>query len=499
MIEKQSSYRNIMKATSLFGGVQVFNIIISIVRSKFIAILLGPAGMGIAGLLTSTTGLITGITNFGLGTSAVKNVSAANATGDSYKISVVISVLRRLVWVTGILGMIITIFLAPLLSQITFGNKEYTIAFICVSIILLTTQLNSGQLVVLQGMRKLKQLATADFLGMVTGLLVTVPFYYFFGVKGIVPAIVINAFFVLFFSWFFSSKIQIKKIKVTREMLKSEGWDMLRMGVMINLSFLFASGTAYITRIYISHTGGVEQVGLYTAGFAIITTYVGMIFSAMATDYYPRLSATAHDNTKSASTINQQAEIAVLILAPILSVFLTFIKWGIILLYSKRFIAVGGMIQWAALGMFFKAASWAIAFIFMAKGATRIFFWSELIANVTNLLLNIIGYKLFGLDGLGIAFLVGYFVYFLQVYFIAKVKYFFTFENIFYKILIPQLLLNVICFIVMKELKAPWSYFISIVFIVTSFVYSYIELDRRIGLKLLFKQITNKFKAEKEV
>src|SRR5580692_2237549 len=106
MSEKQSSYRNIMKATSLFGGVQVFNIIISIIRSKFIAILLGPAGMGIAGLLTSTTGLITGVTNFGLGTSAVKNVSAANSTGDNYKISTVISVLRRLVWITGTLGMI---------------------------------------------------------------------------------------------------------------------------------------------------------------------------------------------------------------------------------------------------------------------------------------------------------------------------------------------------------------------------------------------------------
>ncbi|HBK40816.1 MAG TPA: O-antigen translocase, partial [Porphyromonadaceae bacterium] len=95
MNKHQSSYRQIMKATSLFGGVQVFQIVISIVRSKFVALLLGPAGMGIVGLLTSTTGLVAGLTNFGLGTSAIKNISEANATGDEQRISTVISVMRR--------------------------------------------------------------------------------------------------------------------------------------------------------------------------------------------------------------------------------------------------------------------------------------------------------------------------------------------------------------------------------------------------------------------
>ena len=56
MHAQQSSYRQIMKATSLFGGVQIFQIIISVIRSKFVAILLGPSGMGIVGLLASTTG-----------------------------------------------------------------------------------------------------------------------------------------------------------------------------------------------------------------------------------------------------------------------------------------------------------------------------------------------------------------------------------------------------------------------------------------------------------
>src|ERR1017187_2971393 len=116
MSEQLSSYRQIMKATSIFGGVQVFTIIISIIRSKFIAILLGPTGMGIAGLLTLTTGLIGGLTNFGLGTSAVRDISYANGTGNETRIAIVVAVLRRLVWITGTLGTLVMLVLSSWLS-----------------------------------------------------------------------------------------------------------------------------------------------------------------------------------------------------------------------------------------------------------------------------------------------------------------------------------------------------------------------------------------------
>ena len=54
MTNNDQSYRQILKATSLFGGVQVFSIIISVIRSKAIAVWLGPLGVGIIGLLTNS-------------------------------------------------------------------------------------------------------------------------------------------------------------------------------------------------------------------------------------------------------------------------------------------------------------------------------------------------------------------------------------------------------------------------------------------------------------
>lgn len=482
MSEHRSSYRQIMKATSIFGGVQLFNIFISIIRSKVVAVLLGPAGIGIIGLLKSTTDFMGRITNFGLSSSAVKNVAAANTSKDHNKIAVVVSVLRRLIWITGIFGTLVTILLAPFLSELTFGNKDYTFAFIWISITLLLSQISAGQLIILQGLRKIKYLAKADLAGTTFALLISVPIYYFWGKSGIVPAIILSAFATVIFTWWFASKVKIGRIKLNKRILFSEGSDMLRLGFILSLSSLIDVGASYIVRIYISHKGGVEQVGLYNAGFTIINIYVGMVFSAMATDYFPRLSGFAHDIEKYKQIINQQAEIALLILAPILTIFLIFINWVIILFYSFKFEAVDSMIHWAVLGIFFKATSWPIGYIIIAKGHSKLFFYNELIANLYMFFLNIIGYQLGGLEGLGISFLLGYIIYLAQVYMIAKNKYKFYFEKAFYKIFAIQFTLALFCFASNRLLSPIYSYFLGSLIILLSSYYSFRELNKRLGL-----------------
>lgn len=492
MIEEQKSYRQIFKATTLFGGVQVFNIIIAIVRSKFVAVLLGPTGMGITGLLTSTSGFINSLTNLGLRVSSVKSIAATSAKEDKEELSTVISVLNRLIWITGLLGTIVTAVLSPWLSQITFGNKDYKYAFIWISATLLFQQLTNGYSAILQGLRQLKFLAKANMVGALIGLIVTVPLYYFFHLDGIVPVIILSSFASMAILWFYSKKTNIRQVKISNKILVTKGSDMVRMGFLLSLSGMITLGASYIVRIYISNTGGVDQVGLYNAGFAIINTYVGMIFTAMGTDYYPRLSEVAHDNQLARQLINQQAEVAIIILAPILAVFLVFISWVVIIFYSNKFVAVNGMIHWAALGMYFKAAAWSIGFILLAKGASKLFFWNELLGNVYILGFNIAGYKFAGLEGLGISFLAAYFIFFLQVFIIANYKYEFGFDREFYEVAGLQLLLGLVCFGAIKTLESPWTYVVGIPVIALSTFLSFRELDKRMNLKtLIILQIDN--------
>jgi O-antigen/teichoic acid export membrane protein len=210
-----------------------------------------------------------------------------------------------------------------------------------------------------------------------------------------------------------------------------------------------------------------------------------MVFTAMATDYFPRLSSVAADNLKSNQLINQQAEIAILILAPILAILIVFINWIVIALYSSKFVAITGMIIWSALGMYFKAASWSVAFVLLAKGASRLYFWNELLGNIYILGFSLLGYKLAGLEGLGISFLISYFTYLFQVYLITRIKYGFGFQKSFYQLAGLQFILGIICIIVIKIVQTPWTYIISGPVILCSLAFSFQQLDKRIDLKRL--------------
>lgn len=486
MSETKSSYRQILKATSMFGGVQVFNIIINIVRSKLMAILLGPAGIGINSLFTSTIQLIEKMTSFGLKTSAVKNVSQAHSTNDNDNVGLIITVVRRWVWITGLLGTLVMLVLSPWLSQIVFKSESYTMAFVWISVSLLFNQITSGQLVILQGMRKINYLARASMSGSLFSLILTVPLYYLWGIDGIVPAIIATSITRVAISWHYAKKQKFKEVKVPFNTAIKEGREMLLMGFMVTLSSLIASGSSYILRIYISNSGGVEQVGLYAAGFAIINTYVGLVFSAMATDYYPRLSTVSHDNKKAAQIINHQAEIAILILAPILNIFLVFIDWIVVLLYSDQFIHISGMIHFASLGMYFKASSWAISYIFLAKSASILFLGNELFAGLYMLGLNILGYQYAGLTGLGLSFLIGYLLYFVQVYLVTRHKYAFCSDPEFIRIFGYQGVLAITCFLTTMHSHDLISNSLGSIVIVSSFLYSIFELNKRLDLRELF-------------
>jgi O-antigen/teichoic acid export membrane protein len=452
--------------------------------------------MGVVGLLTSSTGLITGLTNFGLGTSAVKNISEATATNDNERISTVILVMRRLLWVTGLLGALVTLIFSPLLSEFTFGNKDYTLAFVWISITLLFNQLSTGELVILQALRHLQNLAKANVYGSFVGLLITIPLYYKFGIEGIVPVIIITSFVTLFFSWYFAKKVKLENTSVSYTKTVAEGKSMMVMGFMISLSGLITLIAAYLLRIFINRTGNVADVGFYSAGFTIINTYVGMIFTAMGTDYYPRLSVVASDDEQCKQLINQQSEIALLILAPILIAFLIFVNWAIIILYSSQFLSITGMVYWATMGIFFKAVSWAIAFVFLAKGVGKLYFWNEFFGSIYFLLFSLLGYYYGGLTGLGVSFLISYILYLIQVFFIAKVKYEFSFSPSFMQIFVIQFLLAMAGFAVVYLINQPYTYILGVILIGFSCWYSYKELESRIGVKEIIQGVLEKFKKK---
>lgn len=493
MSENQSSYKQIFKATSIFGGVQVFNILISIIRAKFIAVIVGPAGIGLLGLLTSTLGLISSATSFGLGASSVKDIAYANEQGDQATLLKISSVLNKLVWYTGGLGMILTAALSPFLSKLTFNTYDYTWSFVFLAVTLFLGQLTLGKDAVLQGTRQLKWLAYANMCSSTLSLLVTFPLYFIYGLDGIVPAMIIISVTTLIVTQFFYARLKFILPSINIKETWKNGQGMLRLGFFLSLSGIIATVCSYGVRIFITRFGGLEAVGFYSAGFGIINSYVGIIFIAMGTDYYPRLSGAVHDHAKLNSLVNEQGNVALIILGPILTTFIVFLNFAIIILYSEDFLPIEAMMQYAIIGVFFKAASWLLGFILLAKGDTKMFFWNELSANIYQTFFNCIGYYFWGLEGLGISFIIGYLLYLTQMIFFTKIYYKFYFEKSFLTIFAIHTLIGIISLCCIKFIKnAAISYIIGSSIIIISLLCSYVKLNQIINIKEVFGKYLKK-------
>ena len=487
MSEQQSSYRQIFKATSIFGGVQVFNILVSIVRSKVAALFLGTEGFGIVGLFNSTLDMVRNITSLGINQSAVRDISEAAGCEDEGHVRSTVTMVRFWYWITGFLGMFVVLVLSPYLSEWTFGNRDYTWSFVFLSVIPLLTSISAGQLAILQGLRQLKRLALSNLYGGAIGLVFLIPFYYYWGIRGIVPYLIVASLISLLLSWYYVRRLRIASVVQSWRTNLRSGTHMMKLGIMLTVAGTLGTGVGYLIRIFISRTGGLDDVGLFTAGFSLIDTYIGLVFTAMGTDFYPRLSAVNRDNAAVSQLVNHQAEVGVLILSPMLVAFMLFAPVVLTILYSSKFVPITGMIQWAILGVLLKASSWPMAFVLLAKAETKLYFIQEVFFNFYNLLFIILGYYWFGLVGLGIGSCVVQLAILIQICTVVGYKYGISFVRDYFRVLLPCYVLCVFMFGVVRFCPTFWGYVAGIPLIVLSCWFTYRELDKRIGIKAIIK------------
>ena len=263
---------------------------------------------------------------------------------------------------------------------------------------------------------------------------------------------------------------------------------MMVMGVSMSISSILATAVAYCIRGYVQSISGVEGVGLYQAGFVIMTSYVGLIFNAISTDYYPRLASINNDNNKCREIVSQQGEIATMILAPLLTMCLVFMPFVLKVLYSNQFIEANLYITWACLGMMLRLASWIISFLFVAKAESKLFIINETIANVLSLFFSIIGFRYWGLQGLGVAFSATYFVYFIQVYLIVRKRYLFEFSQDFKKVFLLQFLFVTVCLVIVLLFSGWKKYLFGSIIAFASLAAGLVGLNKKMRLSELIKR-----------
>ena len=351
--------------------------------------------------------MVQSITGLGINQGGVKSLSSAE---DPRKAAQITTLIRQMSLYAGLLGAVVVLALSPWLSQWSFGTRDFTGAYMWLACTILFDTLTKGELAIFQGFRRLRILAQANLLGASAGLLISLPIYYIWRTDGVVVAIILSSICGYFATLLFRDKQKVPPLSV-----RQEGKSIITIGAMLTISGFASTLVSYLFNIYLRSHGGLEDVGIYQSGFGLIDKYIGLIFVAMSTDYYPRLAAVHNQNTKLSSIMNQQTVVSLLILCPVITIFLPTAPLIVRLLLTKSFLPVIPFLSWAILGMIFKVVSTSMGYILIVKGAHRLFLGTELFSWSTILITNIIGYTLWGIEGIGIAFLFSYVCYFILI------------------------------------------------------------------------------------
>ena len=489
--ESSKSYEHILKYTSIFGGVQGLNVLIGLVRNKIIAVLLGPGGMGLASLFNTTVSFVSQSTNLGISFSAVKHVSELFDQGDEARVAHYIRVVRAWSLLTGLIGMLVCIAIGPLLNNYTFSWGDHTLHFVMLAPAVGLLAITGGETAILKGARRLRSLAVIQVYSVIAALIISIPLYYFFGETGIVPAIVLMAFSSMLLTVWYSYRLYPLKNSFGRKVL-GEGVDMVKLGVAFTLAQIAGTSAEMFIRSYMNVIGNLEDVGLYNVGYMISVAYASLIFSAMETDYFPRLSAVNSDVEATSLTANKQIEVSLLMISPMLVMLIVGLPLLVPLLFSAKFVPVVPMAKLAALAMYMKVITLPVAYITLARGSSRSYLFLETSYYVVLVLLIIFGYSHWGIIGTGAALVLAHVFDLLLIWTYAVIVYHYRISATVVRYAVVQTLLGVATYLLTTSLPhTNWLYWVggTLLFIL-SFGYSFCIIRSKTSL---WHSLRNKF------
>ena len=400
--QKMTSYRHILKYTSLFGSVQVLIILIGLVRNKVMAVLLGVVGVGFNSLMMSMQTFASQATNLGISFGAVPRLSEYYEQGHQRKLMYYILVIRLWSVIAAGLGLLFCLAVSPFVNSwsFTWGNHTLHYAMLGLSVAMLA--LTGGETAILKATRQLGKLVRLQIISAIVSVILSIPLYFIWGQSGVVPAIVLIAFATMIATMTYSYRCYPLRLRFKKSLFY-QGAGMIRLGLAFVLAAAIGSASEMLIRSFLNVEGGLNSVGLYNVGYMLTITYAGMVFASMENDYFPRLSAVSKDISATNEMVNKQIEVSLLLLAPMLVGLLMFLPVLVPLLFSDQFVPVVTMAQVAVLAMYFKVLTMPVSYVTLARSYPMSFLFLETIYFVALIVAIVVGYTSWGIWGTGVA------------------------------------------------------------------------------------------------
>lgn len=451
----QDSYGQIVKSSSIMAGSASVTMLMTLVRLKFAALIMGSAGVGLLAALGNLQLLISTIAGLGLQTSAVREIADAMGKNDIDSVALRVQVLKKISVLTGLLGMAFTIGLGSFLSLITFGSAEYSLDVCMLGIAVLLLNLTGAHLATIQGMRQITSLAKVNVAAALVATVITFWLYYLYGQRAIAPSLVTVAFCQFLFARYFATKITLAKSELSWGGAINAAGPMVKLGLALMWSSVIAQFSVYLLTAFITSTRGLESTGIYSAASMVSGVFVGFVLSAMGADFYPRLASLSANKAEMRNLINQQTEIGLLMSLPGLVATLAFADLALLVFYSKDLTEGAGLLAWFVLACLIRVVTWPLGFTVLALGRKGAHAAIETGFNLGSLLLTVPAIYFFGLKAGAIAYVFCYVIYGVLIYFVVRHLTEFSWSRSVLKLIIQSSVLLVVLLISFFSLPSP--------------------------------------------
>lgn len=419
--DQPSSFRQIIRSSSIIGGASVLNVIAAIARMKVAALVLGPAGIGLIGLFQNLVMTASSAAALGVGIAGTRQIAEASASDDTGRLA---EARRALLWLSvslAVLGGLLFWLLRHWIARQILGDLSLSAPVGWLSLGVGVSVVSTALTALLTGLRRIGDVARASVAGGVLSALVGSLVLLAAGERGIILFVLLPPLLSTSAAIFYARRVpRISSPKLSWTGLVHQWRVLATLGAAFMIGGLASSAGPLIVRIIIQRELGATELGFFQAVWALSTTYVGFVLQAMALDYAPRLTAAIGDLRTANRLVNEQTEVAILFGAPILLLMIGLAPWLLQLLYSSAFAEAATLLRWQVLGDLLKLASWPIGFLFIALGRGKTFLVTEISAITMFVLLSWIGIPAFGLEAAGLAYVGLYLFYFPVVYVVAR-------------------------------------------------------------------------------
>lgn len=413
-----------LRATAILASSSFVTVVVGLVSSKVWALLVGPTGVGLFGLMQSLVGIGGIVAGLGIGTGLVRLGAQAVGQGERSRVEALRLSTNRLSLVLGATAVLGFWLLRRTLGERVLGGAGHAGDVVLVGAAVCLTLVWTARISILNAYRRVGGLARFAVAHSLLGAAAGLGALWFLRERGIAVAVLATA----------ATGVLVAAYMVRRELAgeprvrpsSGELWgatrDLLRFGVPYSASSLVGYGVSMAVPIVLVllHLVSTEEIGYFRASLSLSAGYFGFLLAAMAKDYYPRISAVSSNAPEMIGLVNQQLRLVTLIGAPIVVVGQVLSAQVVPLLYSGAFLPAAAILEWQLAAQLFVLWSWSLGFVLLARGRSGAFLLSESIGGTLLIGSTCLGVVRFGLPGAGIGYLFAYALYVCVVWALAR-------------------------------------------------------------------------------